>query len=148
MRTRSPAAGTRPVDQVAGFDHAPLAALTTDGCAQNNGIPCGTPLVAARGGRVKFAGSQSRAGNYIVIDGDKTGRDYAYMHLRDPALLRTGDRVATGQLIGYVGKTGDATACHLHFEIWTAPGWYSGGRPVDPLATLQSWDQAAGARRR
>ena len=108
---------------------------------------CGTPLVAARGGKVKFAGSQSRAGNYIVIDADKTGRDYAYMHLRDPALFETGDRVATGQLIGYVGKTGDATACHLHFELWNAPGWYSGGRPFDPLPSLQAWDTAAGTRR-
>jgi murein DD-endopeptidase MepM/ murein hydrolase activator NlpD len=109
---------------------------------------CGTPLVAARGGTVRFAGSQSRAGNYIVIDADKTGRDHGYMHLRDPALFRTGDRVATGQLIGYVGKTGDATACHLHFELWTAPGWYAGGHPVDPLPSLQAWDGAAGARRR
>ena len=108
---------------------------------------CGTPLVAARGGKVKFAGSQSRAGNYIVIDADKTGRDYAYMHLRDPALFETGDRVATGQLLGYVGKTGDATACHLHFELWTSPGWYSGGRPVDPLPSLQAWDTSAGTRR-
>src|SRR4051794_19018116 len=115
---------------------------------QDTFADCGTPLVAARGGRVKFAGSQSRAGNYIVIDADKTGRDYAYMHLRDPALFHTGDHVATGQLIGYVGKTGDATACHLHFELWTAPGWYSGGHPIDPLPSPQAWDAAPGARRR
>jgi murein DD-endopeptidase MepM/ murein hydrolase activator NlpD len=39
-----------------------------------------------------------------------------------------------------VGQTGDATACHLHFEEWSSPGWYSGGRPFDPLADLKSWD--------
>jgi murein DD-endopeptidase MepM/ murein hydrolase activator NlpD len=39
-----------------------------------------------------------------------------------------------------VGRTGDATACHLHFEEWTAPGWYTGGSPFDPLADLRAWD--------
>jgi murein DD-endopeptidase MepM/ murein hydrolase activator NlpD len=39
-----------------------------------------------------------------------------------------------------VGDTGDASACHLHFEIWTAPGWYDGGHVIDPLASLQAWD--------
>ena len=57
-----------------------------------------------------------------------------------PALVKSGDTVTTGQTIGYVGRTGDATACHLHFELWPAPGWYTGGQPVDPLPTLQAWD--------
>ena len=51
--------------------------------------------------------------------------------------LKTGDPVRTGQPIGIVGDTGDATACHLHFEIWTAPGWYEGGSPIDPLPYLE-----------
>ena len=102
---------------------------------------CGTPLVAARGGKVKFKQYHSRAGYYLVIDGQRTGIDYAYMHLRSPALVDAGDRVRTGQLIGYVGRTGDATACHLHFEMWTAPGWYSGGHVFDPLPSLLSWDK-------
>jgi hypothetical protein len=101
---------------------------------------CGTPLVAARGGIVKFKSFQSRAGNYVVIDGEGTGVDYAYMHLRDPALFDKGDRVFTGQLIGYVGDTGVAHGCHLHFEMWSAPGWYSGGAAIDPLAHLTAWD--------
>ena len=46
----------------------------------------------------------------------------------------------TGQQIGVVGQTGDASACHLHFEIWGAPGWYEGGSPFDPLADLEKWD--------
>jgi murein DD-endopeptidase MepM/ murein hydrolase activator NlpD len=64
----------------------------------------------------------------------------AYMHLRDRAHVHKGDRVATGQPIGFVGRTGDATACHLHFELWTPSGWYTGGHPVDPLPSLQRWD--------
>jgi murein DD-endopeptidase MepM/ murein hydrolase activator NlpD len=104
---------------------------------------CGTPLVAVDPGKVKFVGRQSLAGNYIVIsDEDGTG-DYVYMHLRDKALVSKGDTVTTGETIGYVGKTGDATACHLHFELWPAPGWYTGGQAVDPLPSLKAWDAGA-----
>ena len=101
---------------------------------------CGTPLVAARGGIVKFKQYHARAGYYLVIDGARTGVDYTYMHMKAPALVNKGDRVRTGQLIGYVGDTGDATACHLHFEEWSAPGWYTGGHAFDPLADLKAWD--------
>jgi murein DD-endopeptidase MepM/ murein hydrolase activator NlpD len=102
---------------------------------------CGTPLVAARGGIVKFAGWQGKAGNYIVIDGQATGVDYAYMHLAHPALYKKGASVRTGDQIGVVGDTGDAHGCHLHFEEWSGPGWYTGGHPFDPLADLRAWDQ-------
>jgi murein DD-endopeptidase MepM/ murein hydrolase activator NlpD len=108
---------------------------------QDTFAACGTPLVAARGGTVQFAGFQGAAGNYLVIDGDGTDVDYVYMHLRDAPLVKEGDHVYTGQLIGYVGDTGDAQGCHLHFEMWSAPGWYDGGSPFDPLASLQAWDR-------
>jgi len=101
---------------------------------------CGLPLVAARGGIVQYSGYQSAAGNYIVIDGKGTSLDFMYAHLAEPSPLQTGEPVRTGQPIGIVGDTGDATACHLHFEIWTAPGWYEGGSPIDPLPYLQKWD--------
>jgi murein DD-endopeptidase MepM/ murein hydrolase activator NlpD len=104
---------------------------------------CGTPMVAARGGIVKFKQYHSRAGYYLIIDGARTGTDYAYMHLQAAALVNKGDRVRTGQLIGYVGDTGDADGCHLHFEMWKAPGWYSGGSPFDPLPDLLSWDRVS-----
>jgi murein DD-endopeptidase MepM/ murein hydrolase activator NlpD len=100
---------------------------------------CGTPLVAARGGTVKVNAREARAGNYLVIDGDGAKLDYAYMHMREPSPLRVGTRVFTGQLIGYVGDTGAAFGCHLHFEIWNGP-WQGGGAPVDPLPSLQAWD--------
>jgi hypothetical protein len=101
---------------------------------------CGTPIVAARGGKVMYAGFHSAAGYYVVIDGKATGTDYAYMHLRQPALVSTGQSVSTGQQLGEVGETGRATGCHLHFEEWSAPGWYRGGRPFDPLSDLRKWD--------
>jgi murein DD-endopeptidase MepM/ murein hydrolase activator NlpD len=104
---------------------------------------CGTPLVAARGGVVAFKEYHSRAGHYLVIDGVRTGIDYAYMHLRDAPMVNVGDRVHTGQLIGYVGQTGRASGCHLHLEMWNAPGWYKGGRPFDPLPSLTAWDKTS-----
>jgi murein DD-endopeptidase MepM/ murein hydrolase activator NlpD len=102
---------------------------------------CGVPLVAARGGRVQYSRYDGNAGNYVVIDGKGTPNDFAYMHLAEPSPLKEGETVRTGQPIGIVGDTGDASACHLHFEIWGAPGWYEGGSPFDPLAELMKWDK-------
>ncbi len=102
---------------------------------------CGTPLQAARGGHVQYQGSQSAAGNYIVIDGKGTGHDYVYMHLKKPSPLKKGDKVKTGEKLGVVGETGDATACHLHFEEWSAPGWYEGGHYMKAVTRhLKKWD--------
>jgi murein DD-endopeptidase MepM/ murein hydrolase activator NlpD len=101
---------------------------------------CGTRMVAARGGRVKFEQYHAAAGHYIVIDGDGSDVDYVYMHLAEPSPFQPGDRVFTGQRIGSVGESGNAQGCHLHFELWSAPGWYDGGDPFDPLPALQAWD--------
>ena len=101
---------------------------------------CGTPVAVTRGGRVRFAGFQSAAGNYAVITSKRTGLDYVYMHMRAPALVKQGDDVTTGQPLGEVGDTGRASGCHLHFELWSKPGWYSGGTAFDPLPRLRAWD--------
>lgn len=100
---------------------------------------CGTRLVAARGGVVIKSTFHSRAGNYVVIR-RPDGQSYAYMHMRKRALVREGEEVLTGQPIGEVGETGRASGCHLHFELWTSPGWYLGGKPIDPLPLLRQWD--------
>ena len=39
-----------------------------------------------------------------------------------------------------MGNTGRSFGAHLHFEIWTGGGWYTGGKAVDPLPFLQAWD--------
>ena len=101
---------------------------------------CGTPVRAAQGGTVRFAGYHSAAGNYVVIRGTGSGEDYVYMHLRDAAEPAVGDKVATAERIGAVGATGRASGCHLHFELWSAPGWYRGGSAYDPLPKLRTWD--------
>jgi murein DD-endopeptidase MepM/ murein hydrolase activator NlpD len=87
----------------------------------------GTKIYAARGGRViAVETSHDRGGadkrfrrdaNYIIIEhGDKTlGK---YVHLKhNGATVRVGERVRTGQLIGYSGNTGYSTGPHLHFSV-------------------------------
>ena len=104
---------------------------------------CGTPLVAVRGGRVRYSGYQSAAGHYVVVDGRSPNWDYVYMHLQAPPRHRKGERVATGERLGEVGESGNARGCHLHFELWSAPGWYVGGEPFDPLPYLKAWDRTS-----
>jgi murein DD-endopeptidase MepM/ murein hydrolase activator NlpD len=101
---------------------------------------CGVPLVAARGGKVIAAGSGGAAGNYVAVHTTDTQYDYFYAHLRSAAVVRDGQTVTTGQLVGYVGDTGDASTCHLHFELWDG-AWWNGGRTIDPLPYLKSWDK-------
>jgi murein DD-endopeptidase MepM/ murein hydrolase activator NlpD len=102
--------------------------------------PCGTPVVAAQGGKVREAEYHPVGGNFIVVTEEHTGLDAVYMHLANRPRLRPGETVETGQRIGSVGATGNAWGCHLHFELWTAPGWYAGGQPFDPLPRLERWD--------
>lgn len=102
---------------------------------------CGTPIHAVRGGRVQANDYQSAAGNYLVIDGKGTKLDTFYAHMVEPSPLRPGTRVRTGKVIGNVGQTGNATGCHLHFEIWSAPGWYEGGSAMSTVGDLlHTWD--------
>lgn len=133
-----PVLGAHEFSLGAGRFGAPRSGHTHQG--QDVMAECGTPLVAARGGTVQYSEYEANAGNYVVIDGKGTPYDFMYAHLAEPSPLHEGDTVRTGQPIGIVGETGDAQGCHLHFEIWSAPGWYEGGSPFDPLPLLQKWD--------
>lgn len=76
--------------------------------------PTGTPIHAANGGQVIYAGWESGYGNFVLIDhggGIVTG----YAHQSQIAVAQ-GQSVSQGQVIGYVGSTGDSTGPHLHFE--------------------------------
>src|SRR4051794_8156498 len=100
---------------------------------------CGTPVIAAGAGRVVHAGFEGAAGNYLVVHDPDSGQDAVYMHLLHTPRLAEGESVAVGQRIASVGRTGDADGCHLHFELWTAPGWFK-GHAYDPLPRLRQWD--------
>lgn len=100
---------------------------------------CGTPLVAASAGTIKAVKWDDRGGNYVVITDTPSGEDQVYMHMKSPSPLKVGDAVTSGVRVGEVGDTGNADGCHLHLEIWTAPGYYSGGRPRDPKPDIPAW---------
>ncbi|HEY1236816.1 MAG TPA: M23 family metallopeptidase [Solirubrobacterales bacterium] len=99
---------------------------------------CGTPAVAVSRAKVKWVSFQKLAGNYVVIRNKKLHQDYMYAHLATRAPVRKGQVVMPGQQVGVIGQTGDATACHLHFELWKGK-WYRGGHPVNPLPFLQTY---------
>ncbi|HYF28445.1 MAG TPA: peptidoglycan DD-metalloendopeptidase family protein [Baekduia sp.] len=114
---------------------------------QDMTAPCGTPVVAARGGRVRETGSDAVRGHYVVVDpAGADGASTAYLHLLEPAAVAPGTHVTTGQPLGLVGSTGRSSGCHLHFEMWSAPG-YGVGRPVDPSRRLRRWDAQTGGGR-
>jgi murein DD-endopeptidase MepM/ murein hydrolase activator NlpD len=103
------------------------------------GATCGTPLVAVGAGKVRFAKYHARAGNYLVLDLKESTFDLVYAHLQETAVVAPGQTVVAGQQIGTVGDTGNASGCHLHFELWEG-AYYGGGAPVDPLPFLTSLD--------
>ena len=77
--------------------------------------PEGTPIYAARSGRVTVAGWGSAAGYYVTIN-HLDGFSSIYMHLSSYC-VSSGSTVSQGQLIGYMGNTGVSTGSHLHFGI-------------------------------
>ena len=118
---------------------APRAGHTHQG--QDIPASCGQKEVVDETGQVKVNAYQALgAGYYVVLHGAITGTDSVYMHLKAPSWAAAGTNVYAGQQIGKVGATGDAEGCHLHFERWSAPGWYVGGAPYDPLPELLYWD--------
>ena len=101
---------------------------------------CGTPVVAARAGKVVEVDSGGAEGNYVVLRADD-GRQQAYLHLLHPHSVSRGEQFGAGDRIGSVGQTGNAQGCHLHFELWTAPGRFTGGRALNPRAALDRWER-------
>lgn len=90
------------------------------------GAPYGSPVMAAAGGKVIFAGTHGGHGNYIMIQ-HRPGLATAYAHLSRFA-IKIGQQVEQGQVIGYVGSTGLSTGPHLHYEVWI------NNQPVNPMS--------------
>jgi murein DD-endopeptidase MepM/ murein hydrolase activator NlpD len=89
----------------------------------------GTPIYAAAGGVVIFAGKHPQYGNMVEID-HGNGLVTRYAHA-SKLLVKVGDLVVRGVQIAKVGKTGRATGAHLHFEV------RQNGRSVNPKRFLR-----------
>lgn len=78
--------------------------------------PAGTPIRAALAGTVIKSGVTGSYGNYTMIDhGGGLSTGYAHQSQR---LVKVGNHVEAGQVIGLVGSTGNSTGSHLHLEVW------------------------------
>jgi len=78
-------------------------------------VDSGTPVLAAAGGVVHFAGHHPQYGNLVEIDhGNELSTRYAHL---SKVLVRTGEIVMRGREVGVSGSTGRATGPHLHFEV-------------------------------
>ncbi len=80
------------------------------------GVPQGVEIHAAQSGVVTLSRYNSSYGNYCIIN---HGDGYAtlYAHQSQLPLVKVGDTVTKGQVIGYVGNTGNSYGAHLHFEL-------------------------------
>lgn len=101
---------------------------------RNDGInieaPEGTPIKAAEGGEVIYAGNELKGYGNLVLIKHPSGFVSAYAHAGE-ILVQRGDTIMRGQTVGKVGATGNVTRPQLHFEL------RSGNRPVDPLPYLR-----------
>ncbi len=97
----------------------------------HNGVdfaaPTGTPIRASGDGVVEFVGTRGGFGKLIVLRHANNIKTLYAHQSRFARGLKRGDRVAQGDVIGYVGMTGWATGPHLHYEF------HISGKPVDPM---------------
>jgi murein DD-endopeptidase MepM/ murein hydrolase activator NlpD len=115
-----------PVSSKFGWRLDPLSGETRFHQGVDIAVAYGHDVKAAAHGIVSFAGVQNGYGKTVVID-HEGGRQTRYAHLSQE-LVRAGDVVSEGQLLGKSGNSGRSTGPHLHFEMLL------NGRPVDPVS--------------
>ena len=99
-------------------------------------VPCGTPVLAATSGTVEIDTGQAWAGTWLVkvVTGPHSVATwYAHMQALD---VHAGQSVRAGQQLGQAGARGNATGCHLHFEVHTHNGSIYGPDNVNPSQWL------------
>jgi murein DD-endopeptidase MepM/ murein hydrolase activator NlpD len=91
--------------------------------------PKGTPIMASQAGVVVYVGREFKGYGKMILIENGYGWATLYAHL-DKYFVSEGSKVAQGEVIGAMGRTGRATGVHLHYEIRKNKG------PVDPLPLL------------
>ena len=111
----------------AGYTHQGQDVLTAEG----------TPVVVPLAGTITTTSYQAGGAGYYAVEHTGVGFDFMFAHCEAGSLaVSSGQVVAAGQALCKAGQTGDATAPHLHFEMWVG-GWQApGGEPIDPLPYL------------
>lgn len=104
----------------------------------------GTPIYAVADGLVivsKMQGDGKGAGEYIVID---HGGWFSYYAHQSKRVVKKGEKVEAGQIIGYVGSTGDSTGPHLHFGVCTkfVAAALNSSTWEDPLPLLKAYGKS------
>lgn len=116
---------------------------TTANGGKNDGINIAasmdTPIRASASGTVTYAGDELKNYGNLVLVKHAGGYTTAYAHA-DRLIVSRGDFVTRGQVIGYVGQTGDVSKPQLHFEIRSAT------TPVNPHAYLAAATASADPR--
>jgi murein DD-endopeptidase MepM/ murein hydrolase activator NlpD len=97
-----------------------------------NGVR-GTPVWAIHDSICSANTSNAGAGNYIQLDHTGESTRSLYMHFDQPGLPAQGSTVLKGQVIGYVGSSGDSTGAHLHFETHDPVS-----SPQDPILFMRA----------
>ena len=99
----------------------------------------GTPVIAIGNGVVSSVTVNNLGGKVVFIRSDKFNENWYYAHL-DSQLVKPGQHVVTGDIVGLIGNTGNArtTAPHLHFGIYSSAG------AIDPLPYIQSNNKEPG----
>lgn len=101
-------------------------------------VPNGTPVLAARAGKVWSLG-HSEYGHSVILDHGKPWATF-YQHLQGHS-VRKGDLVRAGQVLGLCGhgeKPGDGGIRHLHFAVWKGGGEEAA---IDPQAMMGAWQR-------
>ncbi|MDB5478482.1 MAG: peptidoglycan DD-metalloendopeptidase family protein [Alphaproteobacteria bacterium] len=82
----------------------------------NIGAPLGSPVRSAATGDVVYSGNKVAGFGHLILVRHSGGFSTAYAHLQNP-LVKQGERVAAGQAIAQIGKSGNVISPQLHFEI-------------------------------
>jgi peptidoglycan LD-endopeptidase LytH len=135
-----PVAGVRPEQLIDTFDDARSEGRVHD--AIDIAAPAGTPVLAAADGRILKLFQSERGGTTIYQLGPNQEMIFYYAHLAGYAPgLAEGNNVRQGDVIGYVGDTGNAGAgnYHLHFSIAVVsdPKRYWEGTNINPYPLLR-----------
>ncbi|NMG57827.1 M23 family peptidase [Geitlerinema sp. P-1104] len=113
-----------PISSFFGWRHHPIAGVRRFHAGTDIAAPTGTPVLAAFSGKVATAEMLGGYGLTVILEHNQGTAETLYAHLSQ-LLVRPGQEVRQGQVIGRVGNTGYSTGPHLHFEVkqLTEQGW-------------------------